>query len=192
VTVEPSSYQMAARRLLLQRLLMLIAALRRYVEQLAGVVSPRQSPRTKARSGRCPGTGRRTPSGGDAADGRVSSSVTTLDQNLLLLVEDEDDGEGAEEGADEDWQSTNVQLKFWDVAIVARLATSMARRRPRATAIAVVAGWRRRHGVFRGGVGELYDTRVIILHDCCCRSTQHIDFWRSSPTTFVCLVHLFQ
>jgi hypothetical protein len=191
VTVEPSSYQMAARRLLLQRLLMLIAALRRYVEQLAGVVSPRQSPRTKARSVPLPWDREANPVG-DAADGRVSSSVTTLDQNVLLLVEDEDDGEGAEEGADEDWQSTNVQLKFWDVATVARLATSMARRRPRATAIAVVAGWRRRHGVFRGGVGELYDTRVIILHDCCCRSTQHIDFWRSSPTTFVCLVHLFQ
>jgi hypothetical protein len=129
VTVEPSSYQMALRRLLLQPLLwMPSAALRRYLEQSAGAVSPRQMPRTKARSVPLPRAREAKPVGA-AADGSTSSSATTLDQNVLLKEED-DDGEGAGaagEGAIDDLHCTNVQSLSMDVTTVQRLAT-MAKR----------------------------------------------------------------
>jgi len=119
---------MAARRLLsLQRLRMLRAASRRYVAQRAGVVSPRQSARTKALSVPSPRDRDANPVG-PAADGSASSSVSTLDQKVLLAEEEDDDGDGDGEDASGDWQSTHVNWLSFDLTTVERLAT-MARRR---------------------------------------------------------------
>jgi hypothetical protein len=54
-----------------------------------------------------------------------------LDQNVVL-VEEDDDGEGAGEGGADDWQSDHVNWLSWDVRTVERLATMARRsRRPR-------------------------------------------------------------
>ena len=88
-------------------------------------------PRTKARSVPLPRERDAKPAGA-AADGRSSSSATTLDRNVLLA--EVGDGEGTGEGADDDdWQSTGVKglllLLSWEVTAVERLATTARRRR---------------------------------------------------------------
>jgi hypothetical protein len=70
---------------------------------------------------------------GAAADGSASSSASTLDLNPLLVEEEDDDSEGAGEGAD-DWQSTDVNglLSWdWEVTTVERQATAVRRKRSR-------------------------------------------------------------
>jgi len=56
-----------------------------------------------------------------------------LDRNVVLAAEEVGDGEGAGEGADDDWQSTDVKglllLLSWEVTAAERLATTARRRR---------------------------------------------------------------
>ena len=89
-------------------------------------------PRTKAQSAPSPRERDAKPVG-DAADGSSSSSATTLVRNVVLAAEEVGDGEGAGEGADDDWQSTDVKglllLLSWEVTAVERLATTARRTR---------------------------------------------------------------
>jgi hypothetical protein len=57
------------------------------------------------------------------ADGSASSSVTTLDQNVMLVEE-----EGA---TDDDWQSNQLHRLSVDTTTEKRLATMARKRRPR-------------------------------------------------------------